>query len=351
MSKNNTKIGIIGGGQLGYMISMAAFKLGLNVFIYSTSNNDPCSKITKNFTCADYNNKEALLKFSQQVDCITIETENIPLNTIKFLAKHCSIYPNVNIIQITQNRLLEKQYIEQNAQPVPWSQVNSKKHLQDLVTNFGLPIILKTKLSGYDGKGQIVIKNQQDITNLDDSLDYSVYIVEKKIEFIKEVSVIVSRDHNGNIKLFPISENIHKDNIMHTSTVPAKINNQHITEINNLAKNIAKSLDLIGLLAIEMFITKEDKIIINEMAPRVHNTGHWSIEACSISQFEQIVRIMTKMPIGDCKLIHPAVTENIIGQDIKNKKEILINNHHVYFYGKTPSKDNKRKLGHITRLT
>ncbi|MCV3769176.1 MAG: 5-(carboxyamino)imidazole ribonucleotide synthase [Wolbachia pipientis] len=342
-------IGIIGSGQLGKMIAIAATKLGQKVHIFTNNKDDPACSITDNLTIADLSDKRALESFAQNVDLVTVESENVPCDAVDIILQHVNFYPSKEALYILQNRLREKDFIKNLG-----IKIASYKHIQNYdellksSKNFDYPIRLKTTEMGYDGKGQYIIKKDSEVKQFT-FLNWNTqqYILEENIDLIKEVSIVVARDKSGKVAFFPIAENHHVDGILDTSIVPAKIDSKAIWEIQQVARKIVDTLNIIGILAIEFFITKNNELLVNELAPRPHNSCHWSLDACNVSQFEQLVRIICGFPMQEIVLRFPCMTKNIIGNNIyyfnkylKDKKASLT------IYGKKEVRD-KRKMGHV----
>ncbi|MDN5247908.1 MAG: 5-(carboxyamino)imidazole ribonucleotide synthase [Wolbachia endosymbiont of Tyrophagus putrescentiae] len=335
-------IGIMGGGQLGKMTAIAAAKLGQKTHIFA--NADVCS-ISDNLTIADFTDENALEAFAKSVDLITIESENVPCSAIDIVSQHADFYPGRKALYISQNRLREKDFI--SSLGIKTAHYKGIKSYDELLANINYPARLKTTEMGYDGKGQYVIHSYPQIEQLT-SLDWNVqYILEASVDLLKEVSIIVARGQDGRVIFFPIAENHHIDGILNTSKVPAQIDDNLTQEIKHIAEKIVCALDIVGVLAIEFFITKNNELLVNEIAPRPHNSCHWSLDACNISQFEQLVRAICGLPMQEVELRFPCMTKNIIGEDIYNSYNYLADKRaSLAIYGKKEVK-NKRKMGHV----
>ncbi|WFW29777.1 MAG: 5-(carboxyamino)imidazole ribonucleotide synthase [Wolbachia endosymbiont of Menacanthus eurysternus] len=345
---NKKTIGIIGAGQLGKMIAVAATKLGQKVHILAHNKNDPACFVTNNISIADYSNNRMLISFIKSIDLVTIESENIPSNVVNTISQYIDFYPSKKALYISQNRLREKKFIKNlGIKTAFYKHIRNYNELLENSSNFNYPARLKTIEMGYDGKGQYIIENASKIKQFA-SLDWNIqYILEECIDLSKEISIVIARDRNSNINFFPIAENHHINGILDTSIVPAKIDKRLTQEIKQIAHKIANVLDIIGILAIEFFITKNNNLLVNELAPRPHNSCHWSLDACNISQFEQLIRIICGLPMQKVKLRFPCMTKNIIGNDIYNFYNYLINTKaSITIYGKEEVK-NKRKMGHV----
>ncbi|MDR2831871.1 MAG: 5-(carboxyamino)imidazole ribonucleotide synthase [Rickettsiales bacterium] len=338
-------IGIIGGGQLGKMTAVAAAKLGQKTHIFANAKD--CS-VADDFTIADFSDKKALESFAQSVDLVTIESENIPCSAIDIVSQDADFYPGKKALHISQNRLREKDFIRSlSIKTADYKSIQNYNELLESSKTFGYPTMLKTTEMGYDGKGQYVIKNDSEVKQFA-SFDWNTqYVLEVSVDLLKEISIVIARDQNGRVVFFPIAENYHVDGILDTSTVPAKIDNKLTQEVQQIAEKIVGALDLIGILAIEFFITKDNKLLVNELAPRPHNSCHWSLDACNVSQFEQLVRVICGLPTQKVELRFPCMTKNIIGNDIYDSHKYLSDKKaNLTVYGKKEVRD-KRKMGHV----
>ncbi|KJV69497.1 5-(carboxyamino)imidazole ribonucleotide synthase [Candidatus Neoehrlichia procyonis] len=344
-------IGIIGGGQLGKMIAMSAAQLGYKTHIFTNNINGPAAQVSNKVTVANFNNYEKLTSFASSVDVATIEFENIDSNVIDIIQQKTQIYPSKKILSIAQNRIKEKMHMQQlGISTVDFAIVSDYKNLVHHANILGYPLVLKTATLGYDGKGQYVIKNQNDLKQLL-HLDWSQeYILEKFIKIYKEISSIIVTEINNTSEFFPIAENYHINGILDKSIVPAKINQNIYKQAQMITLKIAQSLSLVGILTVEFFITHEYKLLVNEIAPRPHNSGHWSLDACNISQFEQLIYAICGLPLKPIKLLFPCIMQNILGKNIHNyNSHINKPNYRFTIYGKEEAHDN-RKMGHINIL-
>lgn len=341
-------IGIIGSGQLGKMTAIAATKLGQETHIFTNAKDDPACSVAGNLTIADFSDKKALESFAQSVDLVTIESENIPCDAVDVISQHVDFYPGKRALYTSQNRLREKDFIRDlGIKTADYKGMRNYNELLEISKTFSYPIRLKTTEMGYDGKGQYIIENNSEVKRFA-SFDWNTqYILEANVDLLKEVSIVVARDKNGKVIFFPIAENCHVDGILDTSTVPAKIDGKLTKEIQQAAEKIASALDIAGILAIEFFITKNDEFLVNELAPRPHNSCHWSLDACNVSQFEQLVRVICGLPMQEVELRFSCMTKNIIGSDIYNFHKYLSDKKSsLTIYGKKEVRD-KRKVGHI----
>jgi 5-(carboxyamino)imidazole ribonucleotide synthase len=346
------KIGIIGGGQLSRMLALAAYSLGYKIAIYSDNNNSSAVQVTKYLTIGSYFDKEKILKFASEVDVLTYEFENISYEILeeielKFPNK---LKPNSKSLFVSNNRMREKSFFNDlGIRTVECKKISSINELRKAIfeENFSLPAILKTAESGYDGKGQYSIDNSYDLSELDDLNFSREYILEKKINFKREVSLILVRDKKNNIEYFPVPHNIHKNGILHTSSVPNNLPEAINHKIYNIGKKIAENLNYIGVLAIEFFIDKNDEIIVNEMAPRVHNSGHYTMNACNISQFEQHIRAICELPLKHIELLFDCKMRNLIGEDVNYWRDFVdAKNAFLHIYDKGEIRHG-RKMGHV----
>ena len=349
MSKLNTfdvkVIGIIGGGQLGKMTAIAATKLGQKTHIFASAADEPACCVANNLTVADFSDQSALECFAKSVDLITIESENIPCSAIDIVSAYVDFYPGRKALYISQNRLREKDFIRNlKIKTTQYKSIQNHDELLKSSKNFSYPMRLKTVEMGYDGKGQYVIHHHSQM----DSLPWNTqYILEASVDLLKEVSIVIARDKGGKIAFFPIAENCHIDGILDTSTVPAKIDYDLTDNAQQIAEKIACALDLVGILAVEFFITKDNELLVNEIAPRPHNSCHWSLNACNVSQFEQLIRAICGLPMQEVTLHFPCVTKNIIGKDIYDAHKYLHDKQaSLTIYGKKEVRD-KRKMGHV----
>ncbi|MDD9331494.1 MAG: 5-(carboxyamino)imidazole ribonucleotide synthase [Wolbachia sp.] len=341
-------IGIIGSGQLGKMTAIAGAKLGYTTHIFASAKDDPACCVADNLTVADLSDKSALESFARNVDLVTIESENIPCSAIEIISQYTRFYPGKNALYFSQNRLREKKFFRNlGIKTTHYKSIQNYDELIEGSKAFGYPARLKTTEMGYDGKGQYVINNDTEVKRLT-SLNWNKqYILEASVDLLKEVSIVIARDKDGKMVFFPIAENCHINGILYTSTVPAEIDSELTQEAQQIAEKIACKLDLVGILAIEFFITKNSELLVNELAPRPHNSCHWSLDACNISQFEQLIRVIYGLPMQEVELHFPCMTKNIIGSDIYDYYKYLSDKKaSLTIYGKKEVRD-KRKMGHV----
>ena len=344
-------IAMLGGGQLGLMFTESAHKMGEKVIILDPDKDCPAGKIADRFLNTDYLNTNSLNTIIENCDVCTTEFENIPYKTLEILEKKIKVYPNSNALKISQNRILEKNFMQNLKIPTTnFYEINSENDLSEMKNINDWPYIIKTSTFGYDGKGQAVVNNFKELNKAYKNLKSNSFILEKKVNLKMEVSQVACCYPDG-IVLLPISENTHINNILHKSKVPAEISINSEEEIHKITTTITKSLNYIGILCVEFFISKSGDIMVNEIAPRTHNSGHYSIEGCSESQFDHQVRILKNLEPNKSSLLKPSVMVNLLG-DLWSSKELeknLIDSDGVFYhlYNKNIPK-NGRKMGHFT---
>ena len=344
-------IAMLGGGQLGLMFTESAQKMGEKVIILDPDKDCPAGKIADKFLNTDYLNSNSLNTIIENCDVCTTEFENIPYKTLEILEKKIKVYPNSNALKISQNRILEKNFMQNLKIPTTnYYEINSENNLSEMININDWPYIIKTSTFGYDGKGQTVVNNFGELNQAYKNLKSNSFILEKKVNLKMEVSQVACCYPDG-IVLLPISENTHINNILHKSKVPAEISLNSEKEIHKITNKITKSLNYIGVLCVEFFISQTGDIMVNEIAPRTHNSGHYSIEGCSESQFDHQVRILKNLEPNKSTLLKPSVMVNLLG-DLWSSKELekkLIDSNGVFYhlYNKNIPK-NGRKMGHFT---
>lgn len=349
---NNT-IGIIGGGQLGRMMALAAKAMGYRIIVLDPTADCPAAQVSDEQIVADYDDKVALRELSEKADVVTYEFENIDYDALKMTQNLVSVPQGSELLSITQDRILEKAYLESaNINIAPYAVIVDKEEIESEIKSIGYPAVLKTAQGGYDGKGQVVLHDANDIDTAARLLRYGSCVLESWIPFEKEISIVVARNLDGQVETFPVAENVHVNNILHTTIAPANVTDDVHEEAEEIAKKLADVLQLCGVLAVEMFVTNSGAIYVNELAPRPHNSGHFTIEACSISQFTQHIRAIVGLPLVKPELLKPAVMINILGQHVEAVNEHMADypQWFVHYYGKKEAKIN-RKMGHITVLT
>lgn len=354
-------IGILGGGQLGRMMANAGSAMGYRFIALDPTPDAPCGQVAEQIIAA-YDNREAARELAKRSDVITYEFENVDAEVAAMLMEESYVPQGSKLLYTTQHRLREKQAIEAaGVRVAPYCEVRSVEELREGVARFGMPCVLKTAMGGYDGKGQWVIRSESEITEAYETLSRArvQLVLEQFIRFDKELSVIAARSPQGEIKAFPVAENIHVDNILHLSIVPARISEELQREAEHLAMRIAEGLGVVGLIAVELFVTADGELYVNELAPRPHNSGHYTMEACRTSQFEQHVRAICNLPLGDTTLMSPVVMVNVLGQHVEPLLALMSKHDEsaerlqaapkVHLYGKKDAVV-KRKMGHVNVL-
>lgn len=359
MENIHKKIGIIGGGQLGQMMILEAKKMGFYITVLDPTLNCPAHTIVDEHIVADFDDEKAIRLLAEKSDVITYEFEHINAKVLKDLEKEGKeVYPTATSLEIIQNKFLQKTLLAENEVPVPdFVEVKSVEDIISAGKIFGFPMLLKACTGGYDGKGNYVVKNADDVENGYKVLGNGTLplMAERFYPFTMEISVLACRAINGDIKVYPVAENIHFDNILDETRVPASIDEGTTNKAMALAKRVMEVFNGVGMFCMEMFVDKDGNVAINEVAPRPHNSGHYTIEACVTSQFEQHIRAVSGLPLGDASLIRPAVMRNILGEDGFKGKTIVLGADQclaipgvmLHVYGKEESKPN-RKMGHLT---
>lgn len=344
-------IGILGGGQLGRMTVLAATAFGYRCHVYCPIEDSPAKQVTSLATTADYDDKLALDRFAQSVDVVTFEFENVPGDTAEFLAERKPVRPGPNALRIAQDRIKEKDFLRSiGVGTAPYQAVASEEELHRAVAAIGPRAILKTVRMGYDGKGQVGVRGDSDLAAIWRGFGSSDGILEGFVEFACEISVIIARGETGKTTTYAPVENQHVNHILDTTIAPARVPPEIAMRAEAIARHIAEKLDLIGLLAVEMFVTHQGEVLVNELAPRPHNSGHWTTDACYTSQFEQLVRAICGLPLGSPEHHSDAVMKNLIGADIEKWREAVNDPlQKIHLYGKDEALPG-RKMGHVTKL-
>ena len=344
-------IGILGGGQLGRMLSVAASRLGFRTHIYEPAPEPPASDVSWRTTTAGYDDAEALKAFAASVDVVTYEFENVPAEALDLIEAVVPIRPNRKALAISQDRLDEKTFLtELGLTTAPFAKVDTAGDLAAAMAQIGLPGILKTRRLGYDGKGQARITGAQDTDAAFAAMHGAPAILEGFVDFSREISVIAARSLSGDVAAYDPGENIHEGGILRTTTVPARLAVEHKTSAVLLAGKILNALDYVGVIGVELFVT-HNGLVVNEFAPRVHNSGHWTQNGCAIDQFEQHIRAIAGLPLGDGSRHADVVMENLIGDDIARLSEIVADpGASLHFYGKGQARPG-RKMGHVNRVS
>lgn len=344
-------IGILGGGQLGRMLAMAAARLGIDAHIYAPEEDSPAARVAAAFTCASYDDTVALRAFAEAVDAVTTEFENVPAATCEVLAKHIPVRPHAAALEIAQDRVAEKSFLnKQGILTAPWRALETAADLDAALAEFGPSAILKTRRLGYDGKGQARITEAANAAAAFADMKGAPSIFEGMVQFDREISVIAARGVNGDVVCYDPGENLHEDGILRRTTIPANITDETHKAAIEIAEKIVERLDYIGVMGVEMFVQPDGQLLINEIAPRVHNTGHWTIEGCSINQFEQHVRAVCGWPLGSPERHSDAVMTNLLGDEADDWSALANTAQAVHLYGKGTSRPG-RKMGHVTALS
>ena len=349
-------IGILGSGQLGRMSALAAARLGYRCHIYGPEPDAPAAQVSNLTTVAAYDDEAALARFAAAVDVVTFEFENIPFATVEALSNLAPLRPKAEVLRVCQDRILEKGFCSRLDIPTArYAGVGSIDDLTHAVADIGAPCVLKTTRLGYDGKGQALIEAGSDLEAAWSALAGRGpgglgMIVEAFVDFELEISVIVARAIDGTMRSYVPVENEHRNHILDRTLVPARIANDVANRADSIARGLAEGLDLVGLLAVEMFVTKNGKVLVNELAPRPHNSGHWTLDACVTSQFEQFIRAVAGLPLGATARHADAEMQNLLGDETERWLEILSDpDAKLHLYGKAEARDG-RKMGHVTRL-
>ncbi|GIU66412.1 5-(carboxyamino)imidazole ribonucleotide synthase [Candidatus Phycosocius spiralis] len=350
--KPGSRIGILGGGQLGRLLALSAAELGFDCVVYEPEQDCPAGRVGARCFQAAWDDWESLAAFAQSVDVITFEFENVPAAALAFLAEKKPIRPGLRSLQLTQDRLFEKQFLHSlGLKTAPFAAVDHLDGLNHAVAQIGTPAILKVRTLGYDGKGQVRLCTLEDSAAAWFKLKGQACVLEGIVPFEREVSVIVARGGDGRLAHFDVTENVHQDGILRTSSVPARISTSVETAAVAAATQISHALDHIGVLAVEFFVLADGGLIVNEIAPRVHNSGHWTQDGCAASQFQQHIRAIAHWPLATTqRLSAQVIMTNLIGYDVDawpqlSQKE----NGYLHLYGKRQVREG-RKMGHITEL-
>ena len=347
-------IGILGGGQLGRMLALAAAKLGLKCHVFSPDPHSPAFDVVRRTTIADYTDTEALDRFAADVDIITYEFENIPVDTARFLASRRPVLPDPAILATTQDRLVEKNFLaERGIATAAFAAVDDRDSLDQALAALGLPVVLKTRRFGYDGKGQALIRARGDAPQAWDAIGRQPSILEAFVPFEKEISVVAARGHDGTIACFDVTENEHRDHILKVSRAPAEVSAHVAAAALAITRTIAGAFAYTGVFAVEMFVVPNgdrQAVLVNEIAPRVHNSGHWTLDGASVSQFEQHIRAVAGWPLAEPVRLGRVEMINLIGAEIADYvKWLTVPGASIHLYGKNAVRDG-RKMGHVTRV-
>ncbi|WP_276719111.1 5-(carboxyamino)imidazole ribonucleotide synthase [Pseudooceanicola nitratireducens] len=350
MLPTGSTIGILGGGQLGRMLSVAASRLGFKTCVFEPGGDCPASHVANYHFQAEYDDVEALKKFAASVDVITYEFENIPTSALDILEDICPIRPGREALRVSQDRMTEKDFLtDLGLKTAPYADIPDAAALSAALDSIGTPAILKTRRFGYDGKGQARIKAASDADQALADMKGAPSILEGFVDFTTEVSIIAARGLDGSVACYDPGENVHRDGILHTTTVPATLPASARTDAVLLAAKILNALDYVGVMGVELFVTPQG-LIVNEIAPRVHNSGHWTQNGCVVDQFEQHIRAVAGWPLGDGTRHADVVMENLIGDDMSRVPALAQEpGVALHLYGKAEVKAG-RKMGHVNRV-
>jgi 5-(carboxyamino)imidazole ribonucleotide synthase len=348
-------LGMLGGGQLGRMFTVAAQTMGYKVVVLDPDPGSPTGVIADKHLCAAYDDQAALAEMAELCDAVTTEFENIPAQTLAFLEQKTRVRPSSKALAQTQNRNVEKNFIaSQGIATAPYLPIYQREDIAKAEDTIRFPAILKVATFGYDGKGQVPCDNLDDVYKAFDAMGEKECVLEQKIQLEREISVVLARSETGSITNFPVAENAHVNGILHSTMVPASVSAEQAQSAIQKATEIARGLGYIGTMAVEFFVSTDGDIIANEIAPRPHNSGHYTLDACHTSQFEQQVRMLCGLPAGNCDLVSPVVMINILGDVWGNSEpkwdQLLAEpNVKLHLYGKKEARPG-RKMGHFNVL-
>ena len=344
-------VGILGGGQLGRMLSMAAARLGLKSAIYAPEEDCPAYQVCDAHVVASYSDHAALKKFAASVDVVTYEFENVPGDAAAVLSAIKSVRPSPKALSVIQDRYAEKSFArEMGIQTTKFALIESDESLVAALKEVGTPSVLKTSRLGYDGKGQRIVRHADDLRAAWNELKRVPCILEGFVDFTRELSLVAARGNDGGVACYDLVENKHVDHILSTTLAPARAFARTKAEAERIAHTLLTAFDYVGVMAVEMFETRDGELLVNEIAPRVHNSGHWTIDACHVSQFEQHIRAVCGWPLGDSSRHSDAVMTNLLGRDALDWQVMAAQpGNGLHLYGKADAREG-RKMGHITRL-
>jgi 5-(carboxyamino)imidazole ribonucleotide synthase len=348
----NATIGLVGGGQLGRMSALAAARLGYRCHILTREIDSPAAQVSHAVTISNYSDPVSLLAFANSVDVISFEFENISAEGLDLLASIRPVRPAASVLRISQDRVDEKTFLNNaGVATAPWAAVGSRRELEQAVQRLGLPAVLKTTRLGYDGKGQAMLRCPEDLDAAWERLSPKPLVLEGFIDFAQEISVVAARGADGSVSAFDTVENRHRDHILDLTLAPARIPQSVDQAAQSIARTVVEALDLIGLLAVEMFVDGAGKVLVNEIAPRPHNSGHWTIDACPASQFELHIRAIAGLPLPPATRHSDAVMKNLIGPEGMALWPAALAEPSMipHLYGKAEALPG-RKMGHVTRL-
>ena len=348
-------IGMLGGGQLGRMFTVAARTLGYRVIVLEPDPLSPAGQLANEHLIAAYDDERMLQALGKRCDVVTTEFENIPAQTLDLLSQYCPVRPSAAAVKVAQDRIVEKEFVQScDLAPVPYVAIRKISDIAEAAKNFTFPAILKTARLGYDGKGQIAVHNPDEVLAAFEKLKQVDCVLEQRVDLECEISVILARNEAGESDCFPVAENVHRRGILHQSIVPARVEAGFAKDAQAAAQQLANKLQFVGVMAVEFFVTKQGELLVNEIAPRTHNSGHYTIDACRTSQFEQQVRMVCELPFGDSSLHTPVVMTNLLGDvwgdDQPEWQGLLANaDSRLHLYGKHEARAG-RKMGHFCTL-
>lgn len=347
------KLGILGDGQLGRMSALAAKKLGIETIIFGQDEKGPAAQVADHFVKGAYTDQGALQKFTSMIDVCTYEFENIPVDTLRFISQKRCIWPNIKLLETSQHRVIEKKFLnDAGIKTTKWYAAHSLTDIEKIqLKTDRSDYIVKTCRFGYDGKGQVRLEDDDKTASKIKSLNSDDLIIEEPIDFLCEISVIIARDQFGTVEIYDPPLNKHKNHILDRSIVPAPLPTPVLDEAKAIGRKLAKAFDLIGVMALELFVTKDYMLLANEIAPRTHNSGHWTMDGCEISQFENHVRAVCGLPILPPQRLYNVEMINLIGDDINHLTQYEENpNARIHLYGKAEARPG-RKMGHVNILS
>ncbi len=350
--KPGSVIGMLGGGQLGRMAALAAARLGYHVHVYTPEIDSPATEVSAVATVAPWDDHEALERFAAGVDAITLEFENVPVDAVRLLSTLKPMFPGPGALSVAQDRIAEKFFLNDLGVPTcAWEAAGDTEGLARAVAQIGTPAIVKTARMGYDGKGQVRISDIGVAEAAWASLGRVPVVVEAMLELESEFSIVLARGQDGVVAAYPAVENRHENGILAETIAPAILRDGIAEQGEHLARHIAEALEYVGVLAVEFFVTRDGRLLVNEIAPRPHNSGHWTIDACYVSQFEQQIRAVAGLPLGPTVRHSNAVMVNLIGEAALDwQSHVGDPGAHLHLYGKSQIRPG-RKMGHVTRLT
>ena len=348
-------LGVLGGGQLGRMFTLAAYSMGYRVVVLDPDPHSPAGLIADQHIKADYRDHAALQILGDECAAVTTEFENVPADSMEFMEKHCQVRPNAEAVRIAQDRIREKTFVQEHGLPTaPFAAIHDAQDIEEAMSGLNPPLLMKTASMGYDGKGQIQVNTPEEARAAFEQLGNKACVLEEMLELEREISVVLARSLSGQTAIYPVGENRHINGILDTTIVPANVDAATTETAIEMAVQLAETMNYCGVLAVEFFCTRQGDLLINEMATRPHNSGHFTVDACATSQFEQQVRMMCGLPPGDTQMLSPVVMTNLLGdlwgkgepawQHVLNEPQA-----HLHLYGKRGARPG-RKMGHINCL-